>query len=220
MQSKGPNPPANTRKNTGPPTFWRGGVRNALFRFGWTYLKGLIAIAVVVILTRQIVENSVRVASWFGDPLERPPGAWAILLGGAALLFIPWAIGLLTGVLIPRFRRDRGVQALMRWERNLTKELTPGESTGYRVALINFPNKDVRSIVVVASTFLDPESGRELAAVYHPHSPNPTRGGWLRVVPSEDLTMTDWSLPDLINYQLSFGSAVPPVPSDGGSDER
>ena len=54
-----------------------------------------------------------------------------------------------------------------------------------RVVLIEFPSPDLKSIGFVTRVFQD-ASGRELAAVYVPTTPNPT-GGYLEIVPVERL---------------------------------
>jgi uncharacterized membrane protein len=51
-------------------------------------------------------------------------------------------------------------------------------------------------------------TGRELAAVYVPTTPNPT-GGYLEIVPVEQLTPTDWSVDQAMTFILSGGAVCP-----------
>jgi len=73
-----------------------------------------------------------------------------------------------------------------------------------RVVLIDFPSPHLKSIGFVTRVFHD-GSGRELAAVYVPTTPNPT-GGYLEIVPVENLTATDWSVDQAMAFLLSAGA--------------
>jgi uncharacterized membrane protein len=76
-----------------------------------------------------------------------------------------------------------------------------------RVVLIGFPAPPLKTIGFVTRTFVD-GGGREMAAVYVPTTPNPT-GGYLEVVPVEDLVATDWSVDQAMAFILSGGAAGP-----------
>ncbi len=73
-----------------------------------------------------------------------------------------------------------------------------------RVVMINFPSPEMKSIGFVTRIFHD-AGGRELAAVYVPTTPNPT-GGYLEIVPVEQLTATDWSVDQAMAFLLSAGA--------------
>ncbi|HRE19008.1 MAG TPA: DUF502 domain-containing protein, partial [Rhodocyclaceae bacterium] len=73
-----------------------------------------------------------------------------------------------------------------------------------RVVLIDFPSPHLKSIGFVTRVFRD-GSDRELAAVYVPTTPNPT-GGYLEIVPVENLTATDWSVDQAMAFLLSAGA--------------
>jgi uncharacterized membrane protein len=77
-----------------------------------------------------------------------------------------------------------------------------------RVVLINFPHENVKSVGFVTRIFNDAVTGREIAAVYVPTTPNPT-GGYLELVPVEDLTPTDWSVDQAMTFILSGGAVSP-----------
>ena len=61
-----------------------------------------------------------------------------------------------------------------------------------RVVLIDFPHKEMKSVGFVTRVIHEQGTGRELAAVYVPTTPNPT-SGYLEIVPVELLTPTDWT---------------------------
>jgi len=77
-----------------------------------------------------------------------------------------------------------------------------------RVVLIDFPHRDMKVIGFVTRILRDEHSGRELAAVYVPTTPNPT-SGYLEVVPVEDLTPTDWSVDQAMSFIISGGAVSP-----------
>jgi uncharacterized membrane protein len=76
-----------------------------------------------------------------------------------------------------------------------------------RVVLIGFPSPTLKTIGFVTRTFTD-ANGREIAAVYVPTTPNPT-GGYLEMVPVEELIATDWSVDQAMAFILSGGAAGP-----------
>lgn len=76
-----------------------------------------------------------------------------------------------------------------------------------RVVLIDFPSPELKTIGFVTRVFTD-ASGRELAAVYVPTTPNPT-GGYLEIVPLDKLTATDWSVDQAMAFILSGGAVAP-----------
>lgn len=76
-----------------------------------------------------------------------------------------------------------------------------------RVVLIGFPSKELKTFGFVTRVFTNPH-GRELAAVYVPTTPNPT-GGYLEIVPVEDLIATDWSVDQAMAFIVSGGAIGP-----------
>lgn len=76
-----------------------------------------------------------------------------------------------------------------------------------RVVLIGFPSPTLKTIGFVTRTYTD-SSGREMAAVYVPTTPNPT-GGYLEVVPVDELIATDWTVDQAMAFILSGGAAGP-----------
>ncbi len=84
-----------------------------------------------------------------------------------------------------------------------------------RVVLIEFPTPEMRAVGFVTRTFKDADTGREVAAVYVPTTPNPT-SGYLEIVPIERLTSTDWSIDDAMTFIISGGAVAPDTLSYSG----
>lgn len=77
-----------------------------------------------------------------------------------------------------------------------------------RVVLIDFPHRDMKSVGLVTRVMKEEGSGRELAAVYVPTTPNPT-SGYLEIVPVELLTPTDWTVDQAMSFIISGGAVAP-----------
>ena len=77
-----------------------------------------------------------------------------------------------------------------------------------RVVLIDFPHNDMKTLGFVTRTMREAGTGRELAAVYVPTTPNPT-SGYLEIVPVELVTPTDWSVDEAMRFIISGGAVSP-----------
>lgn len=77
-----------------------------------------------------------------------------------------------------------------------------------RVVLVDFPHKEMKSIGLVTRVIREEGTGRELAAVYVPTTPNPT-SGYLEIVPVELLTPTDWTVDQAMSFIISGGAVAP-----------
>lgn len=77
-----------------------------------------------------------------------------------------------------------------------------------RVVLIDFPHREMKAIGLVTRVLREEGTGRELAAVYVPTTPNPT-SGYLEVVPVELLTPTDWTVDQAMGFIISGGAVAP-----------
>ena len=164
------------------------------------------------------------------DPLLR--NIAAISPGAFGWLLQPWvlnAIGLVATVLLilsvgALARRVVG-QRLLRWFETLI-ERVPLASTIYgsarklldilqtkpdgtqRVVLIDFPHTEMKTMGFVTRVMREHGTGRELAAVYVPTTPNPT-SGYLEIVPMEYITPTDWSVDQAMSFIISGGAVAP-----------
>ena len=77
-----------------------------------------------------------------------------------------------------------------------------------RVVLIAFPSPEMKTVGFVTKIMTDESSGKELAAVYVPTTPNPT-SGYLEIVPVENLISTDWSVEEAMTFIISGGAIAP-----------
>jgi uncharacterized membrane protein len=79
---------------------------------------------------------------------------------------------------------------------------------GQRVVLIAFPSPEMKAVGFVTKVMTDPDTGRQLAAVYVPTAPNPT-SGYIEVLPVEDLVPTDWSVEEAMAFVMTGGTNAP-----------
>jgi len=77
-----------------------------------------------------------------------------------------------------------------------------------RVVLLEYPIQGMKVVGLVTRTFRDAATGRELAAVFVPTTPNPT-SGYLEIVPVDMLTSTDWTIDDAMSFVMSGGAVAP-----------
>jgi len=77
-----------------------------------------------------------------------------------------------------------------------------------RVVLIDFPHNEMKTLGFVTRVMREQGSGRELAAVYVPTTPNPT-SGYLKIVPMEKITPTDWTVDQAMSFIISGGAVAP-----------
>jgi uncharacterized membrane protein len=97
--------------------------------------------------------------------------------------------------------------------------------SGQRVVLISFPTPEMKAVGFVTKVMRDTDTGRELAAVYVPTSPNPT-SGYIEIVPLEDVVQTDWTMEEAMSFVMTGGANAPdrvrytPSPEKGAEDSR
>ncbi|MEO8741834.1 MAG: DUF502 domain-containing protein [Lysobacteraceae bacterium] len=92
--------------------------------------------------------------------------------------------------------------------RQLLDHMSAPPDSGQRVVLIAFPHPGVKSVGFVTRTLRDDATGRELASVFVPTTPNPT-GGYVLIVPLEDLVPTDWTVDQAMTFIISGGAVAP-----------
>jgi len=80
--------------------------------------------------------------------------------------------------------------------------------SGQRVVLISFPTPEMKAVGFVTKVMRDETTGRELAAVYVPTSPNPT-SGYIEIVPLEDVVQTDWTMEEAMSFVMTGGANAP-----------
>ncbi|MFK2903565.1 DUF502 domain-containing protein [Dyella ginsengisoli] len=100
------------------------------------------------------------------------------------------------------------VQTIYGGTKKLMTVLQQKPSGVQRVVLIDFPRPGMKVAGFVTRVMTEEGSGREMAAVYIPTTPNPT-GGYLVVVPVDELTPTDWTMDQAMAFIISGGAVAP-----------
>jgi uncharacterized membrane protein len=145
-------------------------------------------------------------------------GAWltfvlALLITLAALYLLGWLANRVIGQrLIDTFdgllARIPLVQTIYGGTKKLMAVLQQKPSGVQRVVLVDFPRRGMKVVGFVTRVMVEEGSGREMAAVYIPTTPNPT-GGYLEVVPLDELTPTDWTMDQAMAFIISGGAVAP-----------
>mgnify|MGYP001025596662 FL=1 len=100
------------------------------------------------------------------------------------------------------------VQTIYGGTKKLMAVLQQKPSGVQRVVLIDFPRQGMKVVGFVTRVMIEEGTGREMAAVYIPTTPNPT-GGYLEVVPVDELTPTDWTMDQAMAFIISGGAVAP-----------
>ena len=100
------------------------------------------------------------------------------------------------------------VQTIYGGTKKLMAVLQNKPSGVQRVVLVDFPRKGMKVVGFVTRVMIEEGTGREMAAVYIPTTPNPT-GGYLEVVPVNELTPTDWTMDQAMAFIISGGAVAP-----------
>lgn len=154
---------------------------------------------------------SQTIADWLLDSVFQ--STVAVLLTLLAL----YAIGLFSSLVLGRrliaaFERmlDRVplIQTIYGSTKSLLQSLRKPPVSGQRVVLISFPTPEMKAVGFVTKVMRDTVSGRELAAVYVPTSPNPT-SGYIEIVLLDDVVQTDWSVEQAMSFVMTGGANAP-----------
>jgi len=100
------------------------------------------------------------------------------------------------------------VQTIYGGTKKLMAVLQQKPSGMQRVVLIDFPRNGMKVVGFVTRVLQEEGTGREMAAVYIPTTPNPT-GGYLELVPVDELTPTDWTMDQAMAFIISGGAVAP-----------
>lgn len=204
------------------------------FSFKRIFLTGLITIVplwvtwlIIAFLFKTLSEIGKPLVDWATKLLEpRFPNVelylsnevlWSII-SVLLVIAIIYGLGLLTMMVVGRkivelFEAILDRVPLVRHVYRAVKKLTtvlqekPAGDV-QRVVLIEFPSKEMKTVGLVTRVIDDSRTGRQLAAVYVPTTPNPT-SGYLEIVPVERLTQTDWTMDEAMNFIVSGGAVAP-----------
>ncbi|MGB5162352.1 MAG: hypothetical protein WBO53_18830 [Thermoanaerobaculia bacterium] len=180
-----------------------------LKRYRWLYLLGWLFLALIALLAQWLGPALFEQLRWLVDQMA--PSAslgWKIALVVVALIVVPMAAGIVAQFLLGYLKGRNGSNALLQMQEKLFAEIEPGDERGYQVALLAWPNPQVRTLALVTTTFEESATGRQLAAVYLPGTPDPTKGS-IKVVALDDLTLIGWTLDNVTSFHLTFGSVSP-----------
>ena len=100
------------------------------------------------------------------------------------------------------------VQTIYGGTKKLMAVLQQKPSGVQRVVLVDFPREGMKVVGFVTRVMREEGSGREMAAVYIPTTPNPT-GGYLEVVPLDELVPTEWTMDQAMAFIISGGAVAP-----------
>lgn len=137
----------------------------------------------------------------------------AVILTIVALYFLGWITSIVIGQrLIKIFEyfihRIPIVQSVYSAVKKFLSVLQTKPDDVQRVVLIEFPSEHMKTVGFVTRVFNDSNTGKQLAAVYVPTTPNPT-SGYLEIVPLEKLVSTDWTMDEAMTFIISGGAVAP-----------
>jgi uncharacterized membrane protein len=149
-------------------------------------------------------------AEWLLNPIAQ------YVLAVLVTLALLYGVGLLTALVLGRrliafmerqFERLPLVHSIYGATKRFLRSLQSPVSS-QRVVLIAFPSPEMKAVGLVTRVLRDPNTGRQLAAVYVPTSPNPT-SGYIEIVPLEDVVQTDWSVEEAMAFVMTGGTNGP-----------
>ena len=100
------------------------------------------------------------------------------------------------------------VQTIYGGTKKLMAVLQQKPSGVQRVVLVDFPHAGTKAVGFVTRLMTEETTGREMAAVFVPTTPNPT-GGFLLTLPVTALTPTDWTMDQAMAFIISGGAVSP-----------
>lgn len=195
------------------------------------FLLGLLASVstpLVRAAARLIRPLSQTLADWLLDSVLQQLVAVLLTLGAL------YAIGLFASLVLGKkllaafeamLARLPLVQTIYGGTKRFLHTLRQQPVSGQRVVLISFPTPEMKTVGFVTKVMRDTDTGRELAAVYVPTSPNPT-SGYIEIVPLEDVVQTDWTMEEAMSFVMTGGANAPDSvryttsPEKGAEDSR
>lgn len=165
----------------------------------------------VVVLARALRPGWPSAAEWLLD--TRFQSALGVLIVLISLYLLGWLATQVLGrrllgfmdALIDRIPMVKKVYGSVKQLMAVIEQKPDGV---HRVVLIDFPHPEMKAVAFVMKTFREENTGREMAAVYVPTTPNPT-SGYLEIVPLERLVETQWSMDEAMSFIVSGGAVSP-----------
>ncbi len=166
----------------------------------------------VIIIANTVRPLSPELARWL---IEVPwfSSGLAIVLTLAMFYVLGWAMSRLVGRQILRavenfLKRIPLVTTIYGSTKKLIEAFQTDSEKAQKVVLIEFPHARMKAVGLVTRTFIDEDTGEEIAAVYVPTAPNPT-GGYLEIVPVAELVPLDWTVDEAMTFVISGGTTAP-----------
>lgn len=182
-----------------------------LSKFGRPWVRGL---------SRGLEQTAPTLAEWLLTPWFQ--SVLATLITVLLLYVLGWITTHVLGrrliALLEAFiERIPLVQTVYGATKKLIAALQQKPDNVQRVVLIEFPTPEMRAVGFVTQVLTDEKTGRKLAAVYVPTTPNPT-SGYLEIVPLERVVSTDWSVDEAMTFIISGGTVSPGGINYGGGE--
>ena len=173
-----------------------------LSKIGLPWAKGL---------ATQLQKHSPNIAQWILEPWFI--NSFAVILTILVVYLLGWITTKVVGRRILAFfemviRRIPLVQSVYGSVKKFISVLQKKPDEVQRVVLIEFPSPYMKTVGFVTRVLTDSKTGKQLAAVYVPTTPNPT-SGYLEIVPLEDLVSTDWTMDEAMTFIISGGAVAP-----------
>ncbi len=160
---------------------------------------------------RAIAMGNPQAFGWLDDPWVM--GAMALVATVGSILLVGWLARRVIGQRMLKWferlvARIPFASLIYGSARQLLDILQTKPDGTQRVVLVDFPHDQMKSIGFVTRVMKEHGTGRELAAVYVPTTPNPT-SGYLEIVPVEKMTPTDWTVDQAMSFLISGGAVAP-----------
>ena len=185
-------------------------LRRPLIALSKDFIVGVVIVGFMILAWRIVTEGGRQLVvlspidpEWFATSWLRTALGVALLL--ALILILGRACQALLG---KRLATTPGLRRLARSGELLITELSPTESRGFKVVLVKLTPEEGRQLAILSSVLEDAETGRKLGTIFIPSTPN-VRVGETRVLPFDQLTMTNWSVSDAITFLMSGGTVSP-----------
>lgn len=165
----------------------------------------------VRVFSRTVHSYAPFVALWVEQPWFQ--SLLAVLVTLISLYLLGWLVTRVVGRRVLRLfdavmDRIPLVQTIYGGTKRMLAALQSKPDQVQRVVLIPFPSPDMKAVGFVTRVLKDRTTGRELAAVYVPTTPNPT-SGYLEIVPLEKVVSTDWTIDEAMTFVISGGAVAP-----------
>lgn len=160
---------------------------------------------------KAIAMGNPQALGWLDDPWVM--GAMGLVATVGSILLVGWLARRVIGQRVLKWferlvARVPFASLIYGSARQLLDILQTKPDGTQRVVLIDFPHNEMKSIGFVTRVMKEHGTGRELAAVYVPTTPNPT-SGYLEIVPVEKMTPTDWTVDQAMSFLISGGAVAP-----------